>query len=201
MGHDVGLLLRFDAMPIILETLVSTVDKAGRPNVAPMGITPEQGRIVLRPFAGGETWRNLRDVGEAVVHYTDDVLQFARCAVTPFVPPHRPATRVRGVILEAACHWQECVVESSDLTGERASFAARVVAAGHGRDFAGLSRAKHAVIEATILATRLHLLGRDQVLEEMGRLRPLVEKTGGPAEHEAFAFIAAHAAAWKGSDA
>lgn len=188
-------------MPIILETLVSTVDPTGRPNVAPMGITPEGGRILIAPFAGGETWKNLREVGEAVVHYTDDVLLFARCAVTPFVPPHRLATRVRGVILQDACHWQECVVESSDLTGERARFVARVVATGRGRDFAGLSRARHAVLEATILATRLHLIGRERVLEEIARLRPLVDKTGGPAEHEAFAFIADHAAAWKGSDA
>jgi hypothetical protein len=184
-------------MPIILETLVATLDAAGRPNVAPMGITPQDDRIVLRPFAGGATWRNLRECGEGVAHFDDDVLTFARCALTPFVPPHRPATRVRGVILEDACHWREFVVESSDLSEDRARFVARVVATGRGRDFAGLNRARHAVLEATIRATRLHLTGKDPVLEEIARLRPLVEKTGGPAEHEALAFVAAHVAAWE----
>jgi len=188
-------------MPIVLETLVATLDAAGRPNIAPMGITPVEGRIVLRPFAGGSTWRNLQEVGEGVAHFDDDVLVFARCALTPFVPPHRPAARVRGVILENACHWQEFVVESSDLSEDRARFVARVVATGRGRDFAGLSRARHAVLEATILATRIHLTGKDPVLAEIARLRPLVEKTGGPVEHEAFAFVVDHVAAWEGSGA
>jgi hypothetical protein len=188
-------------MPIILETLVATIDAAGRPNVAPMGITPEGDRLVLRPFAGGATWRNLQDVGEGVAHFDDDVLTFARCALTPFVPPHRPATRVRAVILENACHWREFVVESSDRSQDRARFVARVVATGRCRDFAGLSRARHAVLEATILATRLHLTGKEPVLAEIARLRPLVEKTGGPIEHEAFAFVAARVAAWEGPGA
>ena len=188
-------------MPIILETLVATLDSNGRANVAPMGITPEGDRIVLRPFAGGSTWRNLQEVGEGVVHFDDDVLIFARCALTPFVPPHRPATRVRSVILENACHWREFVVESSDLSADRARFVARVVATGRGRDFTGLNRARHAVLEAVILATRIHLTGKDPVLAEIARLRPLVEKTGGPVEHEAFAFVAEHVAAWAGPDA
>jgi hypothetical protein len=45
------------------------------------------------------------------------------------------------------------------------------------------------VVEATILATRLHLLDPAVIRDEMARLRPLVEKTGGPREHEAFAFV------------
>jgi hypothetical protein len=183
-------------MPLILETIVSTRDARGRLNFAPMGITLQGERILLRPFRGAVTFDNLRDTGEGVVHFTDNVLLFARCAVSSAIPPHRGARQVRGAVLEDACHWKEFVVESSDLSEERARFWARVVAEGRGRDFAGLNRAKHAVIEATILATRLGLLGRERALEEVARLRPLVDKTGGPEEHEAFAFIADHIAGW-----
>ena len=49
----------------------------------------------------------------------------------------------------------------------------------------------HAVLEAAILATRTAFLPADEIREELRRLLPLVEKTGGPAERRAFAFLAA----------
>src|SRR5258706_3385180 len=161
-----------------------------------MGIVLEGDRIVLRPFRTAVTWKNLQVVPEGVVHFTDDVLMFARCAVGSHLPPHRDAARVRGKVMTDACSWKEFVVESQDLTEERSTFRARVVAEGRGRDFIGFNRARHAVIEATILATRLHLMGRERVLEEIARLRPLVDKTGGPAEREAFDFLSEHARRW-----
>lgn len=183
---------------MILETIVSTVDSEGRPNFAPMGIEFEGDRVLLRPFKTAVTWKNLQEVGEGVVNFTDNVLLFARCAVSSFLPPHRDARRVRGKVLEDACHWKEFVVESRDQDpgGERGRFRGKVVEEGRARDFAGFNRAKHAVIEATILATRLHLLGRDRVLEEMSRLRPLVDRTAGPQEREAFDLLFEHTRGW-----
>ena len=181
---------------MILETIVSTVDRDGHPNFAPMGISLEGARVLLRPFRTAVTWKNLQETGEGVVNFTDNVLLFARCAVAESAPPHREARRVRAPILEDVCYWKEFVVESRDLQEDRARFLARVVDEGRARDFAGFNRAKHAVIEATILATRLHLLGRERVVEEIGRLRPLVDKTGGAAEREAFDYLAEHARGW-----
>ncbi len=182
---------------MILETIVSTVDRDGRPNFAPMGIVLEGGRVLLRPFRTAVTWKNLQEVGEGVVNFTDNVLLFARCAVDRFEPPHRVASRVRAGVLEDACYWKEFVVESQDLGEDRGRFLGRVVEEGRAREFTGFNRAKHAVIEATILATRLHLLGRERVLEEIARLRPLVDKTAGAAEREAFDFLAEHARRWR----
>ena len=175
--------------PRILEVIVSTSDAEERPNIAPMGIAMENDRLLLRPFRDARTWANLQQVGEGVVNITDDVLLFARCALTQEIPPHRPAREVRGWVLQDVCSWKEFVVESQDLTEERARFEARVVSTGRGREFSGLNRARHAVIEATILATRVFLLGREPVLQEIERLRPLVDKTGGRREREAFEFL------------
>jgi hypothetical protein len=171
---------------MILETIVSTVDRDGVPNFAPMGIRLEGEEVVLRPFPDARTFQNLEVVREGVVHFTDDVLLFARSAVTDHLPPHRPAARVRAPILEDACSWKEFVVTVTDRSDERAVVRGRVVAEGRGREFLGFNRASHAVIEASILATRVHLLGRERVLDEMARLRPLVDKTGGPRERQAF---------------
>jgi hypothetical protein len=176
---------------MILETLVSTLDAAGHPNVAPMGITLAGEAIVLRPFRGAVTWRNLESTRCGVVHFTDNVLLFARCALASEVPAHRPAAVVRGIVLDDAAHWREFEVENGDLAGERATFRARVVASGRRRDLLIFNRAQHAVVEATILATRIHLTGRGPVLAEIARLRPLVDKTGGAREREAFAFVEA----------
>jgi hypothetical protein len=181
---------------VILETIVSTLDREGRPNFAPMGITLEGGSVVLRPFRTAQTWTNLQAVEEGVVNFTDNVVLFARCAVEPFLPPYHGPRSVRGAVLDDACSWKEFVVESKDLEGDRGRFTGRVVSEGRLRDFVGFNRARHAVIEATILATRLHLLGRDRVLEEISRLRPLVDKTAGPAEREAFDFLIEHARRW-----
>ena len=53
----------------------------------------------------------------------------------------------------------------------------------------GFNRARHAVLEATILATRTHLLPMDQIREEFARLQVIVDKTAGPREQEAMAFV------------
>ncbi len=175
---------------MIFETLVSTLDAAGRPNVAPMGVGLEGDAIVLRPFRSALTCVNLEALGEGVVNLTDDVLLFARCALQSHVPPFHPAAKVRGIVLDDACSWREFVVAEKDLTAERALFRARIVARGQGREFLGFNRAQHAVVEATILATRRHLLERESILDEMRRLEPLVAKTGGAREREAWSLVA-----------
>ena len=83
----------------------------------------------------------------------------------------------------------EFVVRSVDDSAERVVMDAEVVHAGRHRDFFGFNRAKHAVVEAAILATRFHLLPLDEVAAEFARLRVVVGKTGGPAEHEAMDFL------------
>ncbi|HEX9428384.1 MAG TPA: DUF447 domain-containing protein [Candidatus Polarisedimenticolia bacterium] len=174
---------------MILETIVSTLDPQGRPNFAPMGVRIEGERVLLRPFREARTWKNLEEGTEGVVNITDNVLLFARCAVASFVPPHHPAAKVSGAVLDDVCSWKEFRVVERDLTQERGRFWARIVTEGRSREFLGFNRARHAVLEATIAVTRIHLLGRAPVLEEVARLRPLVDKTGGPEEREAFAFL------------
>jgi hypothetical protein len=56
-------------------------------------------------------------------------------------------------------------------------------------DIEQLEQAFTASLEATILATRLHLLDPGVIRDELARLRPLVEKTGGAREHEAFDLV------------
>jgi hypothetical protein len=180
---------------MILEGLVTTTGPDGSMHLAPMGprVAPDWSTLLLRPFPTSETFRNLKRHGEGVLHVTDDVLLLAKAAVGQAPPqPSAPATRVRGFVLTGACRYYEFVVQSIDESGERVQIQADAVHRDTLREFFGLNRAKHAVVEAAILATRLHLLPPADVLADYRKLRVLVEKTGGPAEHEAFEFLQAH---------
>jgi hypothetical protein len=57
------------------------------------------------------------------------------------------------------------------------------------REFIGFNRARHAVLEMAIHATRLHLLSRDFIESEKARLQTIVDKTAGPSEIEAMALL------------
>lgn len=180
---------------MILEGIVTTLDADGRLNVAPMGPRVEPGlrRFVLRPFRTSTTYRNLKANGEGVLHVTDDVLLLARTAIglEPEAPT-RAASAVRGRVLVNACRYYEFRAIWIDDREERTTIEAETVAEGRLRDFFGLNRAKHAVVEAAILATRVHLLAIPEIVAELARLAPLVEKTGGEAERVAFALLEAH---------
>jgi uncharacterized protein len=184
---------------MVIETVVTTLDPRGEPHFAAMGVVWGEETIVIRPYASTRTLRYLRERGEAVVNVTDDVLVFARSALTHDRLEFEPARHVRGAVLRDTCHWREVQVSEIAVVpgsgGEaRAHVITRVVGRGALRPFAGLCRAKHAVVEASILASRLRFLGLPEILAEIERLQVLVTKTGGPREHEAMAFIRSYLA-------
>ena len=178
---------------MVLETVLTTLDETGAPHFAAMGVTWGEESMVIRPYLNTRTLRYLRRSGEAVVNITDDVLLFAKSALTHEALDARPAPHVRGVILAGACHWREVQVTeikvpSAEKAG-RAEVLSRVVGGGAARPFAGLCRAKHAVVEASILASRLRFLPLPAILAEIDGLAVLVDKTGGLREREALSFI------------
>src|SRR5262245_52173143 len=167
---------------MILEGLVTTLDPDGSPHLAPMGprVEGDFARFVLRPFPTSHTYQNLLRHRQGVLHVTDNALLLAKAAigaVAPFPAVKRPE-RVEGFVLADSCRHFEFVVQSVDDSTERVTIAAEVVHAGRTRDFFGFNRAKHAVVEAAILATRLHILPLAEVAAEFKRLRVIVGKTG-----------------------
>ncbi|MDR3632644.1 MAG: DUF447 family protein [Isosphaeraceae bacterium] len=182
---------------MILEGIVTTIDAEGRLNVAPMGpnVEPSMQRFILRPFQSSTTYRNLKATGEGVLHVTDDVLLFARTAIGHAADAEtRPAAVVGGQILVGSCRYFEFRVTDLDDRQERTTIIAETVAEGRFRDFFGFNRAKHAVIEAAILATRTSFLALGDIEADFEKLEPLVDKTGGNAERAAFSLLVAYVA-------
>jgi hypothetical protein len=181
---------------MILEGIVTTISPEGDLNIAPMGpvVEPTMSRLLLRPFRTSNTYRNLKHLGEGVFHVTDDVLMLAQSAIGTVEPTPEVsrATSILGYVIESACRHYEFRVLSIDDQTERVTMDAEVTHSGWRRDFFGFNRAKHAVLEAAILATRISFLPLDDVAREFARLEALVTKTGGASEREAFALLQAH---------
>ena len=184
---------------------MTTTDAAGRMHLAAMGPEVDAAavasgrleRLVLKPFPTSQTAANLDRLPEGVFHVTDDALLVARVVVGASEPPpaSRPATAVRGRLLEGVCRAYEFRVAHRDASQERIRLEVEVLAVHEGRPFTGFNRARHAVVEGAILVTRLHLLGAEEVGRRLRDLAVLVEKTGGPREHEAFRLLEARVAA------
>jgi hypothetical protein len=177
-------------------------ESGGELNVAPMGpvVNPGMTAFVFRPFRTSTTYRNLKATGEGVFHVTDDALLIARGAIGTLdvaALPTRPAEAVRGVVLTGACRYYELRVTELNDREERTTIRAAVAGAGWLRDFVGFHRARHAVIEAAILATRLHLTGKPSVLAEYDRLRVTIDKKGTETEHLAISELRSYVERWE----
>jgi hypothetical protein len=174
---------------VIVETIVTTLDPDGVINFAPMGVEWGDEIIVLKPFLETTTFRNLTATNTAVVNLTDDAMLFAQGAISSPQLPWVPAAVVRGAVLEAACSWRELQVSSIDATPPRSRIECRVVHQGSRREFIGFNRARNAILEAAILATRTHLLPPEQIRSDLERLQVIVDKTAGPREREAMELL------------
>lgn len=181
---------------MIIETIFSTVDTSGRPNFAPMGILWGDELMTVRPFLVTTTYHNLVETYCGVANLTDNVLSFVRTALSDAQLPHFPAQQIRGVVLEDACTWRELEVLSLGGDKERAEIRCRVVGRGQLRDFVGFNRGRNAVIEAAILATRLHLHDAAEVSSALERYEEIVHKTGGKQEREAMQYVQDYTARW-----
>jgi uncharacterized protein len=184
---------------VILEGIVTTLNDDATLNIAPMGPRVDPGtalaRFELRPFRSSTTYHNLKTRGEGVFHVTDDVLLLAQTAIglPPSPPPEtRPADVVAGRIVLDCCRYYEFRVAELDDREERTTIVAETAAQGRLRDFFGFNRARHAVLEAAIMATRTDFLPLDEMLADFRKLAVLVDKTGGPRERAAFMLLHRH---------
>ena len=183
----------------IVETVTTTINPDGTVNCAAMGVEWEAEIIVIKPYRSTRTLRNLRRTGAAVVNLTDDILLFTQAALGDPRPLTRPTAAIDGAVLADACSWREVTVEAIDDSGPRARVTTHVVGGGTGREFLGFNRARHAVLEASIIASRARMLAAAEIRAEVERLQVLVDKTAGPREREAMELVRRHVRAAVGN--
>lgn len=174
---------------MIRECIVTTLNEEGRVHIAPLGLIAEGDGWIIAPFRPSATLDNLRATPYAVANFTDDVLIFAGCLTGNRDWPTRASTHVPGAVLEGTLAHAELQVDHIDEDEQRPRFHCRVVHEASHAPFKGFNRAQAAVIEAAILASRVHMLPREKIERELGYLQTALEKTAGPREHEAWRLL------------
>lgn len=183
---------------MIREIVVTTLDAAGHPHAAPMGlILQPEAPPVLAPFRPSRTLDNLMARCSAVINHVDDVRIFAGCVCGRHDWPTRPSSVIEGAVLQAALSHAEAVVSAVDDDPVRPRFHLRIVHEETHAPFRGLNRAKAAVIEAAVLVSRLHMLPAERIDAEIAHLAVAVTKTAGPEELEAWGWLLDRIAAWR----
>jgi len=175
---------------MIREVIVTTVSAAGRVHLAPFGlIAAADEEWVIAPFRPSATLENLRAVPFLVANYTDEVRIFAGCLTGRRDWPCLPAVCVPPPRLAAALAHAEMTVVSVEEEAQRPRFRCRVLHRETHAPFAGMNRAKAAVLEGAILVSRLDRLPREEIESEMAQLEIIVGKTAGEAEREAWGWL------------
>jgi hypothetical protein len=181
---------------MIIECIFSTMNSAGELNFAPMGLVWGEQEITVRPFVPTSTYQNLQTSGYGVASLTDDVQAYIKTGLHQEHLPHFTAKTVPGAVYEGACSWRELQVVALKDDGLRADVRCRVLDSGWLREFVGFCRARNAIIEAAILATRLRFYKPEWILERLSEYAEIVKKTGDAPEELAFQDISAYIRRW-----
>jgi uncharacterized protein len=176
-------------MPMIRETIVTTISAEGRAHIAPLGLIADGPEWVIAPFRPSTTLDNLRAVPFAVANHTDDVRVFAGSLTGRRDWPMVPSEQVPVPRLAAALAHVELAVLRVTEDAERPRLHCGILCRATHAPFAGFNRAQAAVIEAAILVSRLDRLPRDRIERELGNLESAINKTAGPAEQEAWGWL------------
>jgi uncharacterized protein len=176
-------------MPMIRETIVTTVSAAGTPHIAPIGVHVVEAGFVIAPYRPSTTLDNILATGHAVINYTDDVRIFAGCLTGRRDWPLIPTAQIKGVYLAQALGHVELTLVNTEDDSTRPRLHCSVICEATHKSFQGFNRAQHAVLEAAILASRLHRLPRDKIESELSYLTIAIDKTAGPQELQAWSWL------------
>lgn len=176
-------------MPLILETIVTTLAPSGELHLVPFGLIGKENGYVLAPFRPSPTIVNLEANPCFAASSPRDIRVIAGAVTGRREWPTVACAVIAGRRLADSfghAEFQVALVEDQET---RPRFHGRLVHSAAHAPFIGYNRAQAAVLEAAILSTRLHMLEPDKVLTEMAYLAIAITKTAGPREREAWGWI------------
>jgi hypothetical protein len=176
-------------MPLIYETIITSLDADDQPYIAPFGIREGNGLIVMAPFRPSISLENILLHRCAVMNLTDDVRVFAGTLTGRRDWPSRPADKVHGAVLDSALAHRELELLEVREDAQRPELVFKVVHEVQHLPFRGFNRAQAAVIELAVLVSRLHMLPMEKIDEEMAYLNVAIEKTAGEREIQAWQWL------------
>ena len=174
---------------MIFEGVIMTTNSNGSPHVTPLGFVRDAGEIVLRPFVPSRTLDNLIRDRHAVMNLVDDVSIIAGCLTGRRDWPVRRVKDPYGWRLyDCLTHLELKVTEHQD-DSERPSFRCAITREEMHGAFGGFNRAQAAVVEGSILVSRLDWIAPEKVAAEMAYLNIAIKKTAGARERIAWQWL------------
>ena len=174
---------------MIQEVIVTTTNKDGSTHIAPMGIRKESGLIIISPFKPSATLENIQRNKSAVINRVDDVRVFAGC-----LTGHKDwslvlTEKIKDKRLEMALSHLELCLERFEDDELRPQFYFKQIIEINHKPFQGFSRAQYAVLEAAILVSRLRMLTKEKIEQEVEYLKIAIDKTAGENEKVAWGWL------------
>lgn len=185
----------------ILETVVVSRNADGTPHIAPLGVRLVGDEMLLAPFHPSRTLENLRRERTVTVNAITDVRIMAGALTGRRDWPVEPAEQINGFRLAAALSHTELDLHRVEDDEMRPHFYGRVLGCYAHAPFPGMNRAQAAVLEAAILVSRLRMLERDKVEQELRYLTIAIDKTAGAEELEAWGWLMEAVDVWRQSHA
>lgn len=164
-----------------IEVLLTTIDPAGSPNTAPMGVDSAGSReIILKIYRETKTFRNLAlgnrwlvlTLSTDAVDYYDSLFGVLNYETVPGWPIPSPMTRCRYPVLLA----RVLSIDDEDPSTVKAEVMDYSYLPGLRSCRQAYSRANAALIEALIYYTKIEALARKSVREALCRLHKRLEE-------------------------
>ena len=174
---------------MIQEVIVTTTNKDGSTHIAPMGIRKESELIIISPFKPSATLENIQRNKSAVINRVDDVRVFAGCLTGHKDWSLVPTEKIKDKRLEMALSHLELGLERFEDDELRPQFYFKQIIEINHRPFQGFSRAQYAVLEAAILVSRLRMLTKEKIEQEVEYLKIAIDKTAGENEKVAWGWL------------
>ena len=198
---------------MVIEGVLTTEDAHGAMHVSPIGphVNEALSSWTLKPFQSSTTFVNLRTSSRAVFHVVDDPLLMAAAVLGLCNPAGHLGhtsdaidseqlqalvaaeyTSEIGWVLNLGCSYYALNVVEWDVSGPRAIAQCSLVHHVERRPFWGWNRAKHSILELAIVASRVRMLERSVIDEELKRHGIIIEKTAGARELAAWELLKTH---------
>ena len=177
-------------MGYVRETLVTTKNIDESIKVSPLGVYIDDKILELKPFKPSKSLENILRNESGVINYVDDVRIFASCITNKGIQINfKKVSKIDCSRIEKAISHTEFIVKDIKDDNQRPTIICEPINEETHKMFYGFNRAKSAIIELCILASRLGIIEDSKIKREISYLKIAIEKTAGENELEAWNWL------------
>ena len=177
-------------MVYVRETIVTTRNENNTIKVSPLGVYIENDILKIKPFKPSISLDNILRNNSGVINYIDDVRIFASCITKKNINIEFVETnKINCARIKNSISHTEFIVKKVEHDDSRPTIICQTVNEEIHKMYYGFNRAKAAVIELCILASRLGIIDDEKIKDEIKYLKISIDKTAGEPELEAWNWL------------